>query len=88
MSQRLFCVKAIRTNAMQHQNILSILLYGFGLILALAPYRLYKQVSQRIIYGNVLSISAQLAWQQPLSNDKQGREKAVASAISTYRQSD
>ena len=92
MSQRLFCVKAIRTNAMQHQNILSILLYGFGLILALSPvsgkYKLYKQISQRIMYRNALGILDHLAWQRPLSNGKQAHGNIIALAILTHRRSD
>lgn len=83
MSVSLFCVEATQTEAMQRRNFSvrrsdSILLYGFGLALALSlvfnGFLLYKQSRQRSMYqselGNLAHAMNDMVWEQQLSDCK------------------
>ena len=83
MLRSLFCVNVIQTQAMQRRNFPSILLYGFGLALALSlmfnGFQLYEQSRQRSIYEYELVNSVQpedfVAWQQQLSDCKRANQQ-------------
>jgi hypothetical protein len=85
MLSRLLCLKAKQTQAMQRRNFPSILLFGFGLALALSllfnGYLLYEQSHQRNLYEYELGTISHptdldlVFWQQQLSDCKRANQQ-------------
>lgn len=79
----LICVKASWTQAMQRRNFPSILLYGFGLALALSlgfnGFLLYEQSHRLGLNDYELGYTVHpvdlVAWQQQLSDCKRANEQ-------------
>jgi hypothetical protein len=83
MLPSLLCVEALRTQAMQRRNFPSILLYGFGLALALSlgfnGFLLYEQSHRLTLNEYELGYTVHpvdlVAWQQQLSDCKRANEQ-------------